>query len=295
VDLKMQMQRAKTWAEQAPILGPLIAIQRRFSRDLGGVFTSAITYHAFLSLFPMLLIAASVTGFILDDPETRQNILRELSATVPGLQSVIGDSLEALVRGRNATGIIGLVGLAWTGTGVVRAAGHAMTDIKEIERDQAFVSRIGWAFGSMFGLGMLAASGLTLTVLASVLPTAWPVRLALFLLGIAFDVLLFMVAYRLLTPGSGPAFDILWPGALLGGAGLMTLKIAGSWFARRTVSNAEDVYGPFAATVGVLIILSLAIRVFLYGAVINTMRAERKGLFEQAVTDGTKGGGVKPL
>jgi membrane protein len=289
------MQRAKAWAEQAPILGALIAVQQRFSKDLGGVFTSAITYHAFLSLFPMLLIAASVSGFLLDDLETRERILRELSSTVPGLQSVIGDSLEALVRARNTTGIIGLLGLAWTGTGVVRAAGHAMTDIKEIERDQAFVNRIGWAFGSMFGLGVLAASGLTLTILASVLPSAWPVRLLLFTLGVGFDVLLLMVAYRLLTPGSGPSFYILWPGALLGGAGLMGLKIAGSWFARRTVTNAEDVYGPFAATVGVLLLLSLAIRVFLYGAVINTMRAERKGLFEQAVTDGTQGSGVKPL
>lgn len=289
------MARAKTWAEQAPVLGYLIAVQKRFTKDLGGVYTSAITYHGFLSLFPMLLIAASVTGFILDDSETRQRVLRELSATVPGLQSVIGDSLEALVRARNATGIIGLLGLAWTGTGVVRAAGHALTDIKEIDREQHFVGRIGWAFGSMIGLGLLAASGLTLVVLASVLPSAWPIRLLLFMAGVGFDVLLFMVAYRLLTPGAGPTFTVLWPGSLLGGAAWMGLKLLGSWFARRTVNNAEDVYGPFAATVGVLVLLSLAARVFLYGAVINTLRSERMGLHEEAVTDGTKGSGITPL
>lgn len=264
-------------AERAPILGTVIAIQRRFSKDLCGVFASAITYHAFLSLFPMLLIAASVSGYLLDDQATRQRLLRELSATVPGLQSVLGDALDTLVRGRNASGLIGLVGLAWTGTGVVRSAGHALTEIKHLDRDLAFVHRIGWAFGAMFGLGLLAASGITLTVLGSVLPNEVWFRIPILLAGTAFDVLLFLVAYRLLTPGSGPRFAQLWPGALLGGGVWMGLKLAGGWFARRTVTNAEDVYGPFAATVGVLVLLSLAIRAFLYGAVINTMRVERQG------------------
>lgn len=261
--------------EGASGIRQVLAVQRRFSDDLAGVFASAITYHAFLSLFPLLLLAASVLGFLLEDPARQELWLREISATVPGLETLIGDTFAVLVNGRTGSGVVGAVGLAWTGTGVVKVAGSAMTVIKRLDHYEQMAHRIGWALGSMLGLGALAVSGATLTVLASVLPTEPPVQVALFIAVAAFDVLLFLIAYRVLTPGRGPAFTHLWPGSLVGGLLFMLLKLGGAWFAARAVVRAEGVYGPFAATVGVLVLLSLAVRAFLYGAVINAMRMER--------------------
>lgn len=262
--------------EGSPGVRQVLAVQRRFSDDLAGVFAGAITYQAFLSIFPLLLLAASILGFLLDDLAVRERWLREISETVPGLQTLMGDTFEILVRSRRGSGIIGVVGLAWTGTGVVKVAGHSLTVIKRIPHHEAIVHRIGWAFGAMIALGALAASGLTVTVLGSVLPSDPLTRTVIFVAGAAFDVLLFLVAYRVLSPGAGPTFPELWPGALVGGGILTLLKNGGAWLAARTLVNAETVYGPFAATVGVLVLLSLAVRAFLYGAVINVIRTERR-------------------
>jgi hypothetical protein len=59
--------------------------------------------------------------------------------------------------------------------------------------------------------------------------------------------------------------------------GWWVLKLAGTWYATATVERSETVYGPFAATVGVLVLLYLAARVFLYGAELNAVLLDEGG------------------
>jgi len=50
----------------------VLTIQKRFGEDGGGNLAASLTYFAFLSIFPLLLVAASVIGFVLaDDPLTK--------------------------------------------------------------------------------------------------------------------------------------------------------------------------------------------------------------------------------
>ncbi|HZA27882.1 MAG TPA: hypothetical protein VE915_09650, partial [Actinomycetota bacterium] len=58
--------------------------------------------------------------------------------------------------------------------------------------------------------------------------------------------------------------------------------LIGAWLVGRVVTNAAAVYGSFAAVIGVLFLLHLGSRLFLYGAELNAVLIE-----EELKSDGT--------
>ncbi|HVL32569.1 MAG TPA: YhjD/YihY/BrkB family envelope integrity protein, partial [Actinomycetota bacterium] len=109
------LKRIAARVKEAPGIRTVIAVQKRYGEDQAGLLASSITYHGFLSLFPLMLVALSVAGFVLQDFEARRSFTEDMASAVPGLRTLLGDSLDALVRNRRATGIVGLGGLLWTG------------------------------------------------------------------------------------------------------------------------------------------------------------------------------------
>src|SRR5688572_28721765 len=121
-----------SWRDK-PVIRTALAVQKRFGEDRGGFLAAGISYYAFLSLFPLLLLALSVIGFLLaGDPAAQRDWAMKLSASVPGLEPIIGDNLRALVNGRGATGAVGLAGLLWTGMGVASAGTIAVSQVFRI-------------------------------------------------------------------------------------------------------------------------------------------------------------------
>jgi uncharacterized BrkB/YihY/UPF0761 family membrane protein len=96
------------------------------------------------------------------------------------------------------------------------------------------------------------------------------------LVAFALDLGLFLLTYRVLA-GRGTSLRDLLPGALFAAIGWTALKLLGTWYATLTVERSGSVYGPFAATIGVLVILYLAARMFVYGAELNAVLIEEKG------------------
>lgn len=248
-------------------------MHRRYGEDGAGYLASMIAYHAFLSLFPMLLVAFSAVGFVLADrPELRDAWVAAIGDAVPGSRALFGDGIGAVVEARAGLGLVGLAGLVWSGTGVVRAAGHALGKLYGIA-DLKGIRAYAWALGAFAGLGALAV--LSTGAAAAVGAGTGLVAAAGLVVTFALDVLLFMVAYRVLTQRKGPPFRGVWRGAVLAAAGWTALKLGGSWYAARSIADARPVYGAFAVTVGALLLLSLAARLFMYGAELNLVTGRR--------------------
>ena len=253
-----------------------IAVHRRFGEDRAGFLAAAISYHAFLALFPLLLLAMSIVGFALaGDPSAQRAWAHRLSESVPGLEPIIGDNLRALVGARGVTGVLGLVGLVWSGMGLADAGTTALSQIFRFAPQRGLLRSKAWSLAQLLVLGLLALVGVAAAGLVSSPAASGPlgilVAVAGALLTVAIDFLLFVAAYRLLSERRGPGLARLWPGALLAAIGWTILKLVGSWYALRTVSGSAGVYGTFAATVGILVLLHLAARVFLYGAELNAV------------------------
>ncbi len=258
----------------------MLAVHERGSRDSLGVLASSLTYTAFLSLFPLVLLGLSVLGFVLaGNPTLKGDWVTRLTGSIPGLSGLIGRNVQAIVDGRVGTGIVGLVGSAWAASSLTGAAEHALSTIFRTPR-AGLVRRRLRALGLMAGLGLLAAASIFITGFV----TSWGgggatgglLRVLGVVAGAAVDLGFFLVAYRTLTPAGGPPLPAHLPGAILMALGWTLLKVAGSWYAVRVVTRATALYGTVGAVFGLLAILSVAVRVFLYGAELSAVLLERR-------------------
>jgi inner membrane protein YhjD len=262
------------------------AVSDRYGADSGGYMAAGIAYYGFLSLLPLMLLGLSVVGFVLAGrPDVQAEVADEISQAVPGLEGLIGENLDRLIAARAGAGLIGLVALLWTGTGVAGAARNALRAIFRQPLPAGIWEDKARLVMKTIGLGVLALSATALTAATGALEAGGPAGVVLIVLvalfGFGLDMLLFLISYRTLMRGHAP-WSRLVPGAVFAAVGWTLLKLLGTWYVTRVVGNASAVYGTFASTVGVLVLLYLAARLFLYGAELNAV------LWEQS----TQGGGL---
>ena len=244
-----------------------LAVHRRASADDVGTLAPAVTHAAFLSLFPILLLALSAVGFLLaGHPDRVREWVDAITGAIPGLADLVGRNLKAAVDGRIATGLVGLLGVMWAASGLANALQHALGVVFRSKGGSA-LRRRSRSLAIMGGLGVVG--------LASIALTSWAVALVWsgVVVGVAVDLGFFLLAYRGLTPG-GPSFRRHLPGAVVMAVAWTALKVAGSWYAIRVVGRATALYGTVGAVFGLLAILSLASRAFLYGAELSAVLAE---------------------
>jgi len=266
--------------KQNRVVAKVLAINTRFGDDGGGYLAASIAYYAFFSLFPLLLLGASIAGFVLaGDPAAQARLAQRLAGSIPGLGSLLGDNVRTLVQSRGATGVVGILGALWSGIGLTRAASYALAKVNRTKDTGNYLQTQAWAIGSTVGLGILAVATTALGATIPALHVRGPARVSLFAAGIVvslgLDVLLFVAAYKVLHRGTATPVKRIWRGALMPAGGWTGLKFAGSWYAARTVKGSTAVFGAFASVVGILVILYLISRLFVFGAEINADFNER--------------------
>ncbi|HEX6262706.1 MAG TPA: YhjD/YihY/BrkB family envelope integrity protein [Actinomycetota bacterium] len=257
-------------------------VLERSGRDRSGYLAATVTYYGFLSLFPLLLLGLSVIGFVLADrPNLQEEIVDAVAGAVPGLQDVMGESLDSLVDARAASGLIGLAGLVWSGLGATEAAGFAVSRIFRVHPYASFVKRKLWSLWTTIVLGLMAVTALGIVALVGNLPVSgWAavsLRAGGLVVAFVLDVALFLVGYRLLTQRQGPPFGALWRGAIFAAVAWGVVKVVGTWYVAGTVSRSSAVYGTLASAVGILLLIYAASQLLLYGAEVNAVALERAG------------------
>lgn len=270
---------------QLPVLGTALTVQERYVRDAADPLAAAIAFFAFLSLFPLLLLAVSVAGFVLDDPADQVAVAELITDSIPGFeQTVEGDDgsevaelLAGVVAQRGTIGTIGLAILLLSGLRVINAA---MVATRVVFRGAVLLgpkSKLRQLL-ALVGLGLLAVVS---TMAASIAGTglgAMPATVSLLLsLGVSFvlDVSLFLGAYTLLAPTAVLSVRDRLPGAILAGAGWTVLKIAGASWVGNQIEGANALYGALGSVIALLLLFYLAGRLYLYGAVLSAVRYER--------------------
>ena len=83
--------RVDAFQQRHPAIGTPLAVVYKYVDDGGPQLAALITYYAFVSLFPLLLLASTVLGFVLSgDSELQQRLLDTALAQLP----VVGDDLQ---------------------------------------------------------------------------------------------------------------------------------------------------------------------------------------------------------
>ena len=93
--------------QRSPRLGFVVAVVKKFSDDQAGQLAALISYYAFVSLFPLLLVFVTILGFVLQgDPGEQHKILDGTLGQVP----IIRDQLKLhSLTGSTVALVIGIV------------------------------------------------------------------------------------------------------------------------------------------------------------------------------------------
>ena len=273
------VNRIIAWADglqrRHGVLGFPYAVVKKYGDDAGGREAALITYYGFLSLFPLLLLGVAVLSRVLaSQPDLRERLI---TAVVPqALRSTVEHALATLPTS-TIPFIAGLIGLLFSGTGVVFSVYQTLNHIAAVpHRLRApFVSRYVRVFTMLATLLLGGLAVGALTVVATALPGQPGVQRAAAVLGsvlIAFAVLLLSARLLLVRPAP---FWAIWPGALLGAAVVTVVLNVGAPLLARLVTKAGPVYGSFATVAGLFALLYLVGQALVYSAEVAAVRYAR--------------------
>jgi membrane protein len=252
----------------------------RFTQNNGNQYAGAITFFSFLALFPLILLAVSITGFVLHaNQDLQRDLLNKVAENAPGgFGDTLRTAIDSAIANRAAVGVVGLVGVLLTGLGWIanlRLAVNAVWGNKPRKRSFLLAKLAdltvlaGLGLGGLISIGFTAvATSITDQVLSAIglddVPGAGVVAKILGL-GIAVlgDMLILgWVLIRL--PRAAVPRRVAVHGALLAAVGFEVLKIIGSYTIAST--SHSPTAGPFAAIIAVLIWMQLVARWLLFCA-----------------------------
>ena len=93
--------------------------QERYQDSKGDFYAAGITYFTIFALFPLLMVAFAIAGFVLArQPDLLAEITRRIKSTVSGdLGQQLVELMDSAIESRTSVGIIGLATAAWAGLG----------------------------------------------------------------------------------------------------------------------------------------------------------------------------------
>lgn len=257
-------------------------------RDQLGVEAGSLTYGAFLSLPPLLLLLLSVVGIVFQQQaETAQeDLIEAIGDLLPGFDEVVSTQLELTTASQIGTGLVGLIGIIYAASGFVARVRHALGVVFRSRTTGLVVGRVS---GALIGVPVVvllvafasAAAWVTGLRLEGVVGVT--VEFAAFVALAVFGAGTWALVYRLLTPSPGPTLREHLPGAAVFTVGFLALERFGAVYVAGVVTRSTALYGAIGAIFGLLAFIYAAMWLFLLAAEVSDLLRHRD---EPVVTNG---------
>jgi membrane protein len=227
-------------------LDHLVHAGGHYNRVQGDLLASGVTYYVFLALVPVLLLVASVAGFVLrGNALLEEQLISAIEEAVPGPTGEdLAEQAARAVDSATTFGVIGLVGFLLVGLGAMDKLRVGMDVVWRGRPDPPdFLGDRLKDLAALLGFGVAAVLSIALTTGATA-ASSWVVDLlgldrvsGMFLVtgGVAIalalvgDTLVFLWLLKG-VPDNRVGVRRLLPGAVLGAVGFELLKLAGTWY-----------------------------------------------------------------
>jgi YihY family inner membrane protein len=263
-----------------PLLGIPVAIVYKFFDDQGGYLAAVVTHYAVIAILPLLLIASSVLGFVLQgDPELEQRILTSALAQFP----IVGDQLgrPGGIQGSTTAVVVGIAAATYGAIGLAQAAQNAVNVVWAIPRN----SRLNPVVSRLRSLVWLGVAGLALAFIALLTSVSSHVEVfggdlngvAHWLVAGATVVVttgVLALMKRWSTPQKERLRDVL-PGAAVIAVLWQLLQMAGGFYVAHVIANASEMNGVFAVVLGLIALLYIASVMAMLGLETNVVLGKR--------------------
>ncbi len=267
--MKDALRRFDSFQQERPWLALPLAVIKKSSDDQGGNLAALVAYYGFFSLFPLLLVFATIVGFALSgDPHTQATLEKSITDQFPAVGSElhfkgISGSVIALV--------LGLATSVYAGLGVTNAAQNLMDTVWAVPHKD----RPNFVQSRLRGLGLLVFLGamfiVSTIVTGAVSSTFGGIgsKLAGYVISLIVNAALFFASFRLMTASE------------VGSRQLRTGTIVASilWTFLQSIASVylhhagKGSYGVFATVIPLIIWLHLGGQVFMYSAEVNVVTA----------------------
>lgn len=259
------------------VLGYPIAVIYKFFDDAGGYLAAMFAYYAFVSLFPSLLLLATILSIVLRNrPDLQAEIISSALSSVPVIGQQLGDPRS--LSGGTVGVVVGIAFALYGGLGVGNALQYAMNTIWGVERN----SRPNPLMARVRSLLLVFTAGLAVlatTAIATISSTysGWPrtIRVVVLVLTFLINTGIFLLAFRV---GAGrPRRRHQLPGAIVAALGWHALQNYGLLYVGRVIrrTSTSTSNGVVAFVIGLISFFYLAAVLVVLCAEINVVAANR--------------------
>jgi YihY family inner membrane protein len=272
-------QRLDAFQQRHRWAGFPLAVVYKFGEDQGPYLAALITYYGFLALFPLLLLLASILGFLLEgDPDLQDRILDSTLSQFPVIGDQLGDP-QGLQGSGVALVVGGLVAL-YGALGVAQALQNAMNVAWAVPRHRR-PNPLRLRLRSLVLITVGGVAVLATTVLSALGGSGgafgadleqWS-TVVVVLVSVVLNAAVFILAFRICTV-QRIAFRDLVPGAITAAIVWQLLELFGTAYVGNVVKGAGATYGVFALVLGLLAWIFLAAVGVVLSAEINVVRTK---------------------
>jgi membrane protein len=255
------------------VLAVSVAVQKKVSDDSAGNYAALIAYYGFLSMFPLLLLAVAILGFIVHSNASAEHTI--LNSGLPNIP-IIGTTLKhGHLSGSGLAVAVGAVGALWSGLAITNTLENTFNQINAVPRADrpGFLAGRLRGVGLLFGAGILELVAITLTGLVSAGVGGLALDIGGFALSLVLNGALFAFVFRMLSADTVTNRE-LWPGVVFATIGWELIQALGGIYVHHVLNKASATYGTFASVIGLLAWLYLGARVVVYAAELNSVLAQ---------------------
>lgn len=269
--------------ERWPVLDHVLRTLSHYGEVLGTQLAAAVTYFGFLSFFPIIALAFAAVGYVVDYvPDAEQAVTEAMKSIFPGLIGTGSGQINvhAIASKKADVGVIGLVGLLYSGLGWVSALRKSLRGVFR----EAGAEKRNFVLGKLIDLVALGIIGVVLVAsvalgtaivgfahdligavgLSDVPGTTVLLRLAGVVVGLAANTVLFFIIYKLLPKQDDVPTRSVWQGAFIAAVGFEVLKQLAGTVIGSVTSN--PLYGTFAVMIALLVWINYFSRLVVLGA-----------------------------
>lgn len=250
-----------------------------FLSNQGLLLAGAVAYYTLLSIVPLTIIALIVLTHFIEERQLIQTLSTYLEMLIPGYATTLTEQVLDFMEHREAVGFIVILGMLFFSSMAFSMLERAMSVIffhsaNFKQRNFLVSALIPYLYIIAMGLGIALVSLITgametlessnLTIMGRSLDLGGTTMVALYLFGIAGEILMFTSIYLVM-----PVMSIKFSHALVGGITATVLweitRRALVWY-YAAVSMVNVIYGSIAIAVAALLSIEVVAIILLLGA-----------------------------
>jgi membrane protein len=251
---------------------------RRFGQTRAAENAATLSYYTLFSIFPFLISIIVAGSFFLEREDVYQRVQDLVTQVFPASQALIQENLNTVLTLRGTVGIVGLLGLIWSGTGLFSNLIFSINRAWPNTRPRNFLRKRLAGLGVAFSLALLLGLSIITTTTVNIFLS---LDLSQFGLG-ALEILplrsiltrflswlmkgfIFFGVYMWAPNTRVPIRAAAW-GAGIAATGWEFATAAFTWYLTSGIARFELVYGSLGTVVVLMVWIYIGALVVLFGA-----------------------------